>query len=164
MDFGLVAIAHPSQTPPFCLSAMLNVPSHRRHRNVLGLPFGHPPFFAFFRAAAVLARDRTAPMRAPTLISFPHSGHFINQKSVSIRLCIHDPQDRRFGCRTIPLSVRCNRQPEPGRFHPDEPSTLLQTEGRARFGLGLRHLRLAGFGSSGSLFQFGSFSYLQKAG
>ena len=44
----------------------------------LGLPFGHPPFLAFLRAAAALAGlvARPACAAKTLLMSAPHKGHF----------------------------------------------------------------------------------------
>lgn len=41
------------------------------------LPFGHPPSFAFSRAAFAFFGVETLPMSAPTLISRLQCGHFI---------------------------------------------------------------------------------------
>lgn len=58
-------------------------------REIRFRPFGHPPFFAFSRAALVLAADERAPKSAPTLIGFPQCGQF------SIRSTTGGPPSRR---------------------------------------------------------------------
>lgn len=42
------------------------------------LPFGHPPSFAFLRAARALAGVLTLPSNAPMLSSPPQCGHLIS--------------------------------------------------------------------------------------
>ena len=42
-----------------------------------GLPFGHPPFFAFSRAASVLASDVASPPRFPIAAKYPRICWFI---------------------------------------------------------------------------------------